>query len=504
VQSALRRRAFDAWKSGEIGEGNRHLSSPYNSHGNRIWHKLGECAIALLDEVPEADLWLDYAVNKFFAAYPVWSDDDGGWHEGLSYWAGYMAKFATWAEVSQKALGVDCFTKPYFAHAADYALYTAPPGSPNMGLGDLSYNPPSRGWAFVRYFARRGRNPYWEWWAQKSQMPLDPGEPALALLWGALEPVEAKPPTDLPSSKVFRGTGVAVLNSTLLDARENVQIRLKSSPFGRQSHGHDPHNSFTLNAYGQPLLVNCVFRDWHGSKFHTQYCWTTKAQNALLVDGEGQKQHSPDPLGKIADWSFDKDVDYVVGDASAAYGDRVRRYLRHVLFVKPDVVVIADEVEAARPATFQWMLHALAPFELSKEGQQARIERDKIGVTIDYVADRPLEFRQTTGFEPAPDKEYLSGIGRQGFPGQWHLEAGTPAEAPRAFVLTVVRPYRGTPPAPLAIKQTDSTVAVEAPMAGAPVQIEIHRPDAPKTTAEQAKRAFAVVRRGEREWRVGR
>ena len=35
------------------------------------------------------------AVNKFYAAYPVWSDDDGGWHEGVSYWAGYMSK-AVW------------------------------------------------------------------------------------------------------------------------------------------------------------------------------------------------------------------------------------------------------------------------------------------------------------------------------------------------------------------------------------------------------------------------
>jgi hypothetical protein len=86
------RRVADAWKSGEVGYGNGHLTRPYNSHGNRIWHKIAEVGIALYGEVPEAETWLDYAVNKFYAAYPVWSDDDGGWHEGASYLTGYMTK----------------------------------------------------------------------------------------------------------------------------------------------------------------------------------------------------------------------------------------------------------------------------------------------------------------------------------------------------------------------------------------------------------------------------
>ena len=82
VRQAMRRRALDAWESGEVGRGVGHLNRPYGSHGNRTFHKLGECAIAFLGEIPEAETWLDYAVNKFYAAYPVWCDDDGGWHEG--------------------------------------------------------------------------------------------------------------------------------------------------------------------------------------------------------------------------------------------------------------------------------------------------------------------------------------------------------------------------------------------------------------------------------------
>ena len=72
VQAAMRARVIDAWNSGEVSRGTGHLQRPFGSHANRVWHKLAEAGIAFLDEIPEAPVWLDYAVNKFFACYPVW------------------------------------------------------------------------------------------------------------------------------------------------------------------------------------------------------------------------------------------------------------------------------------------------------------------------------------------------------------------------------------------------------------------------------------------------
>jgi hypothetical protein len=120
VRQVMKRRARDAWVSGEVGEGVGHLNRPYGSHANRTWHKLGECAIAFLGELPEAEAWLDYAVNKFYACYPAWADDDGGWHEGVNYWAGYMGKVVWWLQVARSALGIDGFQKPFFAQVGDF------------------------------------------------------------------------------------------------------------------------------------------------------------------------------------------------------------------------------------------------------------------------------------------------------------------------------------------------------------------------------------------------
>ena len=60
---------------------------------NRAWHFLGEVGIAFYEEIPEAAEWAWFAANVFSSVYPVWCDDMGGWHEGVSYWSSYIARF---------------------------------------------------------------------------------------------------------------------------------------------------------------------------------------------------------------------------------------------------------------------------------------------------------------------------------------------------------------------------------------------------------------------------
>lgn len=493
VRQVMRRRAADAWTSWEVREGNGHLTRPYGSHANRTWHKLAECAIAFWNELPEAELWLDYAVNKFYAAYPVWSDDDGGWHEGLSYWGGYMSKVVWWTEVAEKALRIDSFKKPFFHHAGEYALYTAPPGSPDMGWGDQSYRSVPESWSFVYYLARKVQNGNWLWWARKWNLRENPEEPILTFLWSNLPEVAPRPPQDRPVSRVFQDTGVAILNTTLMSAEENVQFRFKASPLGRQSHGHEPHNSFTLSAYGEPLLVNNVYRDWHGSPFHTQWCWSTQAQNALLVDGEGQKKHSPDPLGRIVSWDFRPGADYLAGEATEAYQGKLERFVRHVVFVKPDLIVLADEIEAAGPATLQWMLHGPAPFQVREQDQALVLERGRAGVLVHYLVPQRVRFRQWTGYDPPTDLKYLESRGSRDFPPQWHVEAAAAQPSASTFALTVLRPYRKGegPEFPIRVQENGLALLLEVPVVtGETVAVSFGKPAVESV----------VVRKGGEEW----
>lgn len=443
-RSVMLRRIQDAWESGEVLRGVGHLNRPHNSHGNRVWHKIGETGIALLGELPQAETWLDYAINKFYACYPVWSDDDGGWHEGVSYWAGYMSKAVWWLQVARPALGIDGFRKPFFHQVGDFPLYLAPPGSPNMGFGDLSFQRPSPGWGgFLEYFLRAGsdrtdpsRVGIWRWWAEQWNMKDQGG--VLGFLYNANLPLlpSALPPTQLPPSKVFHGIGVASLHRTLLDSKDDVHFLFKSSPFGSQSHGHNPQNSFQLNAYGEALLTTCVYRDLHGSRFHYGWAHQTVAHNAVLVDGEGQVPHKAAPQGHILAEQLRDDFDYLAGDARAAYGERLSRAMRHVVFLKRGpipVLVLYDDLEAVRPSSFQFMLHGLREFDVDAQQKTLRLEAPHAGLFVQYLPPAALSFRQWDGYDPKPTRP---------FPNQWHVEASTSERQQQVEMLTVLVPYR--------------------------------------------------------------
>lgn len=477
IQAVFRARVIEAWNSGEVARGVGHLQRPFISHGNRVWHKIAEAGIAFLDEIPEAPQWLDYAVNKFYSCYPVWSDDDGGWHEGVSYWSGYQSKTVWWLQVAQAALGIDGLKKPFFAQVGDYPLYLAPPHSPNAGFGDLSFRPLTAP-SFMEYHVRArsisgdgGHAGHWSWWAKQKDMRENGG--FLGFLYRAnLPPVPApKPPTDLPSSKVFHGIGVASLHTTLLDSRDDVHLALKASPFGSQSHGHNPQNSFLLNAYGEALLIACGYRDLHGSKFHYQFVHSTRAQNAVLVNGEGQIPHSVAAAGRMVREEFTPGYDYVAGDAAPAYGGRLTKAWRHAVLVKgaQPFVVLYDELIAPQPATFQFMLHALRAFTVDEAGARLHVEQPRAGLDVQYLSPVRLAFKQTDGFRPPPTKE---------FPNLWHVEAGTTEARREMGMVTVLLPRRaGAAPAWQARRTDDPDgVTLEITVAGRRHVIRLPRP----------------------------
>jgi hypothetical protein len=494
IQAAFRARVIEAWNSGEVGRGIGHLQRPFSSHGNRVWHKLAEAGLAFLDEIPEAPQWLDYAVNKFFSCYPVWADDDGGWHEGVSYWSGYQSKVVWWLQVAKAALGIDGMKKPFFAQVGDYPLYLAPPNSPNAGFGDLSFRPLNAP-SFMEYHARArstsgdgGHAGYWTWWAQHKAMPPNTGP--LGFLYRAnLPPLPlAKAPTDLPPSKVFHGIGVASLHTTLLDSRDDVHLAMKSSPYGSQSHGHNPQNSFFLNAYGEALLVACTYRDLHGSRFHYDWVHSTRAQNAVLVDGVGQLPHSAVATGKIVREDFSPERDIVVGDATAAYQGRLRRALRHAILVKgpQPFVVLYDELVAAQPSTFQFMLHGLAAFDLDAAHARLHLAQPKAELEIAYLAPETLTFKQTDGFKPAPTRE---------FPNQWHVEAGTTTATVQLGMVTVLVPHRTgqTPVWSAQRHDTPEGIVVEVTLDGSTSTLRLPRPGTSAPATYQAPRKLAAT-----------
>jgi hypothetical protein len=465
----------------------RQFWQPFESHRNRAWHFLGEVAIAFHGEIPEADDWLWFAMNVFANVYPVWNDADGGWHEGMAYWRSYLERFSWWADVMSAAVGIDAYKSlPFFEQVGYLPMYAMPPGTPVGGFGDQTNNVSSAHMAeMLIVFAAQAQNPHWQWYvdAHRKLVNVDAEVPGARLgvrsgaatrpfsPWRSAETgyipfvraarypkLEGKPPADLPTSRVCHGVGQAYLNTTLLDARDNVEVLFKSSPFGTQSHGYDANNSFQLYAYGQPLLISSGVRDIYGSDHHANWMWETKSCNSITIgrgsNTRGQIKHSPRGIGKITGFSTSPDVDFVQGDASKAYDPPLRKFTRGILFAKPDVIVIVDQLENDSPEVFQYHLHS--PAEMKIAGPtDISITTDRAGGQIGLFTPAELDVTQTDQFD-VPPRQRIKLV-------QHHLTAATKQPAAKQQFITVIRPHRaGEKPAAVTTRWVDQSLQIIA------------------------------------------
>jgi hypothetical protein len=203
---------------------------------------------------------------------------------------------------------------------------------------------------------------------------------------------------------------------------------------------------------------------------------STMSQNGVLVDGQGQIKHTSAPHGNIVADRLGPDWDYVAGDATAAYGGRLKRCLRHVVLVKDGQVrpflVLYDDLEAAAPATFQFMLHSYSEFAVDEKAQSLKVSAAKAGAEVRYLAPALLKFRQWDGYQPPP------AYGKT-FPNQWHAEAGTVEKRAAVGMLTVIVPHRaGQAAAWTAVRmESESLVGVRLTGLGQPVLVTFRKPD---------------------------
>lgn len=406
---------------------------PYESHRNRAWHFLGEVGIAFLDEVPEAKDWVWFSANVFANMYPVWSDNDGGWHEGNSYWNSYMGRFTWWADIMRVSMGLDAFQKPFFSQAGYYPMYLMPPGAKDGGFGDLTANRSSdRNVNLVSIFAAQAKNSYWQWYVEQHG-GASRDDSYIGFIRGALPKVEAKAPSELPSSRCFWGTGQAMLNSNLLNAKDNVQVVFKSSPFGTQSHGYESQNSFLLNAFGERLFIRTGKRDIYGSPHHAIWMWHSKSTNTITVNGEGQQKHSASAVGKITEFYTSELFDYTVGEAAGAYSGKLDRFTRRILFIKPDAVLIYDTLEAPAPSNFEWRLHTVNEMIVNDQ-HDILAKNSGVECRVNFLWPNQLGLSQTDQFDPPPRPRVKLT--------EYHLTAEASSETKQQEFITLFQPYK--------------------------------------------------------------
>jgi uncharacterized protein DUF4962/heparinase II/III-like protein len=442
----------------------RHLWRPYASHSNRAWHFLGEVGIAFLDEIEGAGDWVWFAMNVFYNVYPAWSDDDGGWHEGVTYWSSYVGRFTWWADVMKAATAINAYDKPYFAKAGYYAMYLLPPGKVGGGFGDgATRRKASHVVPLVSQLAAQADNSHWQWYVEQMGGPSKLGG-YVGFLRGTLPKVQPQPPGDLPTSRHFRGIGQAVLNTTLTSAHDDVQVIFKSSPMGTRSHGNAANNSFVLWAYGQRLLIRSGHYYMYGGPHHRDWVWSTRSLNNITLDGgQGQVKRSSAAKGEITVFKTTPSIDVVLGEAAASYiakkdGKNTKlldRYTRAILFIKPELIIVFDRLEAPQPAVFEYWLHAVNEFAIDGQ-RKIEIKVDDVSCEIDILAPVGLTLSQTDQYDPNPWPRIKTR--------EWHLTATTPSKTKTCEFVALLRPHRAaqSPPGKATLEPIDGGYLLEA------------------------------------------
>lgn len=301
---------------------------------------------------------------------------DGSWGEGIQYWQYGLGYFLRFLEASRTAGEPDYFPRyEWLKQTGFFPIHFSVPGKPieTVNIGDSGMNDYVA--SFLLYLpASVYRNGYFQDYANKtrSDTPYKFSWLDFILYDPSVTPIDF---TTLPTFHHFSDNGFVLTRSgwdaggTLLafhcgpgpgHRNQADPRRLDRRGFG-PGHAHPDINGFSLFAGGEWLVVDpgYVREKW------------TRDENTLVINGHGQageggvwldymtfQNRQPPP--RILRAETNPKFDYVIGDAGNIYVDEagVGHFRRHLLFLKPDIVVVLDDVATKRASRVEWLLQA--------------------------------------------------------------------------------------------------------------------------------------------------
>ena len=362
---------FQAAAAGKIGWHRAYLQ-------NHLWVNIAGMAaagLALFDEVPQAADWIGLPLDKFRRTMEALGPD-GASHEGVGYWEYGVEHMLKFMDLAGRLLGVDLYESPWWRNTASYGQYLMLPHGawrPNNCIVDLADCPRNHYYGpdyLLRGLARRFRDPYAQGLADEVDRAAvcSPSASWLNLLWYDPQ-LPGKPATDRRTLHHFDDLGIVSARSGW-SGDESLLVFKCGPPLGHNAlgkfsydpgsgHVHPDASHFVLFGQGEWLVRD----DGYHPKWSGQH-------NTLLVNGQGQLGEgsmwfqgsvtlSAKSPPRVLQAASAPDVDRLAGDATGAYPKELglKRFVRHLLFVKPDVLIVADEVLLDKESRLELRFH---------------------------------------------------------------------------------------------------------------------------------------------------
>ena len=365
-----------------------HWSSP-DYHWN--WKimccgEMGTAAIACAEAIPDSDAVMRAALAGCLDILDF-VPPEGDWAEGPGYWLGTLGHGVKFGIGLHRATGgeVNLFDHPALRETGDYIVHVTEPDGQVYNFNDngISLGSSLDYLLLLSKLNRRGD------WARTARA----GDHATVerLIWDDPSLSDAIPGE---TSRSYPTTGVVTMRSGWDDQATFVGLKSGSSAVG---HSQLDANSFVVSSRGERLLIDegiwpyghdLGFFDSDGGKRWNFDGNGTIGHNTLMVDGEGQC-YGADYPGRIVSFDSGGDVDVAVGDATAAYGGKLKRYLRTLAFLKPDVVLVYDRVSSDVPRLLEWLFHHRA--EVSGDERLTEFRRNGVTLSLSRVVPEEAE-----------------------------------------------------------------------------------------------------------------
>jgi len=322
------------------------------TNGYALWATaMGLCGLATLGDVSGAASCVRLSEDCLLSYW------DARWNrhrsEGQGYDSWAYGLLAALADGLRRNFGVDHFDHPFLPVMTRFAVYFLAGDRDQCAWfsdagGAINYV----AWHFpLTLLGARRRDGLAGWYLHETRSLALPRWDHFKLL--ALDPgMPISPPSPDEPGAVFPRVGWAALRSGW--ERDGTLIAFQCSS-SAQGHCHRDQNNVLIYRGRENLAMDCGYASALGGALR-EFARGTVGHNSMLVDGKGQIAKR----GSIPFFATSREVDYAMGDASAAYSaSLLSRFHRHLIYVKPDVLVMIDDLRAARQArTFQWLLHS--------------------------------------------------------------------------------------------------------------------------------------------------
>lgn len=295
-------------------------------------------ALAIGDDTPYLDKYVTEPLDAL--RWYLTQREESGTTEGLVYTSYACGTIFKAGSAARRVTGDDTLLRSPFMRETlpDLYLYLRGGAGGFANLSDARYLESDPGALMLQHY-----NEYEDrraaWLVQRSSVD---GAALFPHLQRDL-PSPSAAALDFPRSRRFTPFDWAALRTGFGD--DDTLVAFTSSP-SAVGHNHFDQNHFILNTGGDWLICDPGYQNYTPGPEHV-FTNATIGHNALLVNDEGQLTRGH---GRIIAAELGEDIDLVTGDATAAYEGRLERWHRHVLFAKPDYVLIVDDIIPAAVA----------------------------------------------------------------------------------------------------------------------------------------------------------